>query len=206
MRETILDAMGRLLWGLAWADHVDAAACHNISDCDIFDVMPEVPEAAEKEAETLLRALEATAAPVTIEQVFAGVCARGKLMPTAELQTRFGECLVYQSMGHGVSWADDHPADPILDDLTWRTRHDSDLEAHAEESCERCNPGTYRVVRFYREAGIRRRTIKTGLTLAQARAHCNDPETSSSTCTRAAGKRRTRQFGDWFDGYESEDT
>jgi hypothetical protein len=60
----------------------------------------------------------------------------------------------------------------------------------------------YRVVRFYREAHIRRRVIETGLTLAEAQAHCKDPETSSSTCTKAAGRRRTRRMGAWFDGYE----
>lgn len=60
----------------------------------------------------------------------------------------------------------------------------------------------YRIVRFYRDAGIRRRVIDTGLTLEQARAHCNDPETASSTCTGKVGKDRTRRVGEWFDGYE----
>lgn len=59
----------------------------------------------------------------------------------------------------------------------------------------------YRVVRFYFHGG--RRTIKTGLTLEQARSHCNDPETSSSTCKRADRKRITRRMGPWFDGFES---
>ena len=43
----------------------------------------------------------------------------------------------------------------------------------------------YKIVRFY-QIGPRRRTIKTGLTLAEARAHCRDPETSSKTATSAA--------------------
>ena len=60
----------------------------------------------------------------------------------------------------------------------------------------------YNVVRMYRDAGIRRRTIKRGLTLAEAQAHCQDPETSSSTCEKYAGRRRTRRMGAWFDGYE----
>ena len=60
----------------------------------------------------------------------------------------------------------------------------------------------YKIVRMYRDAGTPRRTIRTGLTLEQAQAHCNDPETSSSTCTSAAGKRRTKRMGPWFDGYE----
>lgn len=65
-----------------------------------------------------------------------------------------------------------------------------------------CYHKGYRVVRFYREAGIRRRVIVARCTLAAAQAHCGDPETSSSTCTTASGKARTRRLGAWFDGYE----
>lgn len=61
----------------------------------------------------------------------------------------------------------------------------------------------YRIVRFYENAGIRRRVIDTGLTLAEARAHCHDPETSSTTCTNKVGRARTRRLGRWFDGYEA---
>ena len=60
----------------------------------------------------------------------------------------------------------------------------------------------YRIVRLYKSAGIRSRVIRRGLTLEQARSHCSDPETSSSTCTNSIGKRRTRRVGDWFDAYE----
>ena len=58
----------------------------------------------------------------------------------------------------------------------------------------------YTVLRFYFQ-GRRTRIIKRGLTLEQAQAHCSDPETSSSTCKSSAGKRRTKRFGPWFDGY-----
>ena len=60
----------------------------------------------------------------------------------------------------------------------------------------------YKIVRGYFRGG--RRTIATGLTLAEAQAHCQDPETSSRTCTKAAGKARTRRMGPWFDGYEED--
>lgn len=59
----------------------------------------------------------------------------------------------------------------------------------------------YAIVRHYQSAGIRRRIIATGLTLEEAQAHCRDPDTSSSTCTSAVGRRRTRNLGPWFDGY-----
>jgi len=57
----------------------------------------------------------------------------------------------------------------------------------------------YKIVRHYFRNG--KRTIKTGLTLEQAQAHCGDPETSSSTCTKAKNVARTRRLGPWFDGY-----
>jgi len=58
----------------------------------------------------------------------------------------------------------------------------------------------YRIVRMYYKSGWR--VIKSGLTLEEAQAHCQDPETSSRTCTGSKGKRRTREHGPWFDGYE----
>jgi hypothetical protein len=63
---------------------------------------------------------------------------------------------------------------------------------------------TYKIVRHYESAGINSRVIKTGLTLEEAQAHCNDQETSSSTATGPVGKARTRRLGRWFDGYASE--
>lgn len=60
----------------------------------------------------------------------------------------------------------------------------------------------YKIVRSYQDTDISRRVIKRGLTLEEAQEHCRDPETSSSTCTKASGKARTRRYGDWFDGYE----
>lgn len=62
---------------------------------------------------------------------------------------------------------------------------------------------TYRIVRSYFET-YGKRVIRRHLSLEEAQAHCKDPETSSSTCTSAAGKRRTERLGPWFDGYERE--
>lgn len=62
----------------------------------------------------------------------------------------------------------------------------------------------YKIVRIFlnRERAPHHRTIKTGLTLKEAQAHCRDPETSSKTCKKAVNRRRTEQYGPWFDGYE----
>ena len=62
----------------------------------------------------------------------------------------------------------------------------------------------YKIVRFYSRMPsdprahliTKRRTIKSRLTLEQAQAHCSDPETSSSTCSRVK-----HRGWDWFDGY-----
>lgn len=61
---------------------------------------------------------------------------------------------------------------------------------------------TYRIVRMYMHRP--RRVLKSGLTLDEAQAHCRDPETSSSTCTTAAARRRTARLGPWYDGYDDD--
>ena len=60
----------------------------------------------------------------------------------------------------------------------------------------------YKIVRFYFDRPGMRRTIKTGLTLEEAQAHCSNEETSSETCKGSTNKARTKQRGEWFDGYE----
>ena len=60
----------------------------------------------------------------------------------------------------------------------------------------------YKIIRFYFRGG--KRIINTGLTLEQAQAHCEDPETSSTTCRKSVNKRRTRCMGEWFDGFTEE--
>jgi beta-lactamase class D len=52
---------------------------------------------------------------------------------------------------------------------------------------------TYKIVRHYApHLNRKRQTVrgKTGLTLEQAKRHCNDPS--------------TRRAGEWFDGYTEE--
>ena len=61
---------------------------------------------------------------------------------------------------------------------------------------------SYKIVRFYFNKPGYKYTIKRGLTLAEAQAHCRDKETSSSTCTSRAGLARTRRTGPWFDAYD----
>lgn len=63
---------------------------------------------------------------------------------------------------------------------------------------------TYKVIRMF-QGGHAPYTVKTGLTLEEAQAHCSDPETSSSTATGQDERFLTERYGPWFDGYEDED-
>jgi hypothetical protein len=63
---------------------------------------------------------------------------------------------------------------------------------------------SYRIIRFYKDAYPNKRTIARGLTLEDVQAHCQNPESSSSTCRLAVNKRRTKRMGQWFDGYSEE--
>lgn len=71
-------------------------------------------------------------------------------------------------------------------------------------SPEHAEMAVYKIVRFYEGASCRHHTIAAGLTLAEAEAYCYDPDNCSLTCRTEIGKRRTRQFGQWFDGYVRE--
>jgi hypothetical protein len=59
----------------------------------------------------------------------------------------------------------------------------------------------YKIIRFYKDQHPNKRVIARGLTLEQAQAHCQDPETSSSTCKKYVNRKRTERLGMWFDGY-----
>jgi hypothetical protein len=63
---------------------------------------------------------------------------------------------------------------------------------------------TYKILRFFEDDEIGPCLIRGGLTLEQAQAHCNDPETSSRTATGELGRSLTERFGPWFEGYEEE--
>lgn len=55
------------------------------------------------------------------------------------------------------------------------------------------------IVRFYAD-GYPAEVIAE-CTLAGAKEHCENPETSSQTCTTQEGLLRTRKKGPWFDGW-----
>jgi hypothetical protein len=63
---------------------------------------------------------------------------------------------------------------------------------------------SYSIVRHYMNRPGPGRVIARGLTLAEAQAHCRDPETSSRTATSLSAIETTHRFGPWFDGYRED--
>jgi hypothetical protein len=63
-------------------------------------------------------------------------------------------------------------------------------------------PKSYRVVRFYLNKPGQHRTVINRCTLAEAQAHCGNPQTSSRTATNRSARACTKRNGPWFDGYE----
>ena len=60
---------------------------------------------------------------------------------------------------------------------------------------------TYKIKRFFFQG--EHEIVERGLTLEQAQAHCEDPESSSKTAT-GSNAAITAAHGAWFDGYEEE--
>ncbi len=58
---------------------------------------------------------------------------------------------------------------------------------------------SYSVMRFFQHGPSE--VIAKDLTLEEAIEHCNDPDTSSRTCTTDEGRKLTDARGPWFDGY-----
>ena len=63
-------------------------------------------------------------------------------------------------------------------------------------------PKKYRIIRFFKENS--NMIIKTGVSLEEAQEHCRSPETSSRTASGLVEVTLTKNFGEWFDGYEEE--
>jgi hypothetical protein len=62
---------------------------------------------------------------------------------------------------------------------------------------------TYKVCRKFKENDLLD-IVATGLTLEEAKEHCTDPETSSSTCTKRELLMMTERLGAWFDYFTEE--
>lgn len=63
---------------------------------------------------------------------------------------------------------------------------------------------TYKIVRFYFDDDLDNEVVKEGLSLDEAKRHCQSRETSSTTCKKRDNKERTEKCGPWFDGFMRE--
>lgn len=75
-------------------------------------------------------------------------------------------------------------------------------------STEPCDCFRFDLARSYAsrrdDERARSRRLRNGDPQEEAQAHCQDPQTSSSTCTSKTGRARTRRLGAWFDGYQED--
>lgn len=62
---------------------------------------------------------------------------------------------------------------------------------------------TYKIVRKFFK-GHADEVIETGLTLEQAKQHCQDKNTSSKTATSESAVAITQKMGPWFDCWYEE--
>lgn len=60
---------------------------------------------------------------------------------------------------------------------------------------------SYRIERFYQADEFDTEVVATGLSEAEAKAHCKDPESSSRTASSEEARQRTEERGPWFDGF-----
>lgn len=61
----------------------------------------------------------------------------------------------------------------------------------------------YKIVRNY-VRGERRVVLRRGLTMLEAKTHCQNPQTSSSTCTSFQGRDLAARRGPWYDTWEAD--
>ena len=116
MEDQIVEGIASILWGLAWGDHAEETSCTNLSGCEITGIMPEIGPKAYTEAWRIVGATEQCSGSTLISILYACLRADG-LDPeqcASEHAERFGNCVAYAALGHGVSWFDDHaPCDRL---------------------------------------------------------------------------------------------
>lgn len=63
------------------------------------------------------------------------------------------------------------------------------------------NERTYTVYRFF-QGSTEKRVVYKSVSLALAKQHCSDPDSSSGSTMRPELIEVTRQHGPWFDGFQ----
>lgn len=110
--DAFVKGMAAILWGNAWADHVDEHDCFDLSGREVTEVMPEIPEVVWRRAERLAGTIE-QANGLSLPAIFSqAMKAEGKTVEHEDYwgadAEGFGSYLAHMAVGSGVSWFDDH--------------------------------------------------------------------------------------------------
>ncbi len=129
MHNTILEASARAAFVTEWANEEEASG-RTYGGMDLMDVAPETSDAARAWAKKLWEKIveleltrgkswgpAAASLKPSIESLWAHTAKAAGLDATDEEAREFGHYVAMQAMGHGVSWADDHP------DLDFKVPH-----------------------------------------------------------------------------------
>lgn len=129
----IMEGMSKALWATAWADHVEEHGCESLSGVELTEVMPIVPDAADRMAVDLSTQFSKLNGRKGLSELYKEAMkadeAEGRKQGSPE---EFGSDLAMQAMGHGVSWFDDHAEFPIK----FPSIDNFDLRIKADEDCE----------------------------------------------------------------------
>jgi hypothetical protein len=107
LRDDIVDAMARTLFVLDWAERQEERG-RTYPGENLMEIAPPTPRVAYRAAEKLAGRIEEKN-KLSLDAIYvAAANAPGRHLrePTPE---DFGYAITMQSLGHGVSWADDHP-------------------------------------------------------------------------------------------------
>src|SRR5262245_31125234 len=156
MRDIIVEAMARLYWASEWANHADEHRCSSLSGCDVFDVMPPVPDVAREfarraatrieaasELTLVVVALDAKNHVIAMHEVARGGVSLDGLFALAKLADprvndghaeRFGHALAYKTMGAGPDWTDDFKPVPGLE-VPYMGGAEHEVRVYADTAC-----------------------------------------------------------------------
>lgn len=154
VNERIIKGMADILWGSAWADHVEDTSCQSLSGCEITSCMPEIPEGVFRNCERMLGYIEGINGASAIQLIIRAAVADGLLSDveddvweiiTPAYQERFGDCLMHMAMGSGVSWFDDHKKFDIkVPDIA--SEYECNWKYYAEKHCDECKASEHKCV------------------------------------------------------------
>lgn len=139
MSDAVKDGMASAFFATAWADMVEEEGMDvNLSGEEITNIMPEIDPSAEASAEKLYKRIEKDNGR-SMERIVEEMYMREGGDEDYEFEELFGHYLAMESMGHGVSWSDDHAHHGLAlphswDFGYWDFRRTYDNEGQPEEN------------------------------------------------------------------------